>query len=224
MEIKKRIRRFWRSSYLRIAPIFARVRQKKICNSDFTIISNNCWGGVVYEWYGIKKMSPTVGMYFFADDFLKFISNLKYYLSLDIVMKTTKESRRHERIKELQQIDSPMGLLDDIEVIFLHYKDANVAKEKWDRRRKRVNYDNIIIKFSYMNDCTEEMLDEFDKMKFEGFSPKKIMFVNRPNLSFACSVYYPGYENEKQIYNDTFYFNSFFDLDLFINKGLIKQK
>lgn len=50
----------------------------------FTIISNNCWGGLVYQYYGFGYDTPTVGMYFFAEDYVKFVSNLKHYLEIDI--------------------------------------------------------------------------------------------------------------------------------------------
>lgn len=30
-------------------PLTASIRRKKLNNTDFTIISNNCWGGCVYE-------------------------------------------------------------------------------------------------------------------------------------------------------------------------------
>ncbi len=62
-------------------PITKNSRRKKLVNTDFTIISNNCWGGTVYESYGIKKMSPTVGMFIMPEDYLKMISNLEYYMS-----------------------------------------------------------------------------------------------------------------------------------------------
>ena len=34
---------------------YASSRSKKLINKDFTIISNNCWGGMVYEAYDLKK-------------------------------------------------------------------------------------------------------------------------------------------------------------------------
>ena len=39
------------------------------------IISNNCWGGVIYESYSLPKLSPTVGMYFSPKDYLKFVAD-----------------------------------------------------------------------------------------------------------------------------------------------------
>ena len=40
-------------------------------NKDFTIISNNCWGGMIYESYGMQKLSPTVGLFFMSEDYIK---------------------------------------------------------------------------------------------------------------------------------------------------------
>lgn len=44
--------------------LFAKYRKKKLINSNFSIISNNCWGGMVYESYNLPKQSPTVGLFF----------------------------------------------------------------------------------------------------------------------------------------------------------------
>lgn len=39
-------------------PLTKNLRRKKLKDNNFTIISNNCWGGTVYESYGIKKCHP----------------------------------------------------------------------------------------------------------------------------------------------------------------------
>ena len=62
-------------------PLTKTQRRKKLREDNFTIISNNCWGGTVYESYGIKKMSPTVGMFIMPEDYLKFVANLEHYLA-----------------------------------------------------------------------------------------------------------------------------------------------
>ena len=60
--------------------ISAPLKRKKLNNTDFTIISNNCWGGICYDHFGIEKQSPTVGCFIMTDDYLTFIENLDYYL------------------------------------------------------------------------------------------------------------------------------------------------
>lgn len=54
---------------------FSALRKKQINKDRFTIISNNCWGGEVYESYNLIKQSPTVGLFFMASDYIKFIYN-----------------------------------------------------------------------------------------------------------------------------------------------------
>ena len=53
--------------------LFADIRRKGLENTDFTIISNNCWGGMVYESYNLPKQSPTVGLFFMASDYILFV-------------------------------------------------------------------------------------------------------------------------------------------------------
>ena len=79
----------------------------------------------------------------------------------------------------------------------------------------------MIFKFSYMNHATEEDLETFDSYDLPG---KKIMFVNKKNHSYKCGVYYSGFDEDDQIYNDTFYWNKYFDVTLFLNTGKIQEK
>lgn len=204
----------------------APIRRLLINNRDFSIISNNCWGGIVYEFFGLKKASPTCGMYFFAADYLRFLENLKYYLSLDIQMIPASKSRHYEAIKATGDLSAPVGKLDDIEIVMLHYKDPQIAKEKWEKRKGRVNYDNLIVKFSYMNECTPDMLYQFDEIDFEsqGIKAKKICFVPNSNYDFSSAVYLKGFENEPQITNDTFTFKESFFLVPFINGWGLHKK
>ena len=48
-----------------------------------------------------------------------------------------------------------------------------MAKEKWERRVKRVNWDNLIIKNSYMCHCDDDLVRKFQTIK----GIKKFMFV-----------------------------------------------
>lgn len=204
----------------------APARRLLINNRDFSIISNNCWGGIVYEFFGLKKTSPTCGMYIFAEDYLKFLGNLRYYLSLEMKMIDASKSRHFDTIKANGDLSVPVGVLDDIEIVMLHYKNPQVALEKWEKRKNRVNFNNLIVKFSYMNECTPEMLYQFDRIDFEkqGIKAKKICFVPNKSYSFESAVYLKGFENEPQITNDTFTFKESFFLIPFINGWGLHRK
>lgn len=193
----------------------AKKKQKKLNNTDFTIISNNCWGGLTYEEFGLPKNSPTIGCYFFSDDYIKFLGNFDYYITQDLQFITPEQSKNHKWILENGNEDCPIGVLDDVEIIFVHYYSRELAYDKWTRRVKRINRDNMIFKFSYQNHATKEHLKQFDEMELPG---KKLMFVNQEDMGYKCGVYYPGFEKDEQIYNDTYFGNRYFDVVSFINQ------
>lgn len=53
--------RIWHKLHLKTTKIRSLLKKRQLTNLDFTIISNNCWGGLTYEEYGLRKNSPTVG-------------------------------------------------------------------------------------------------------------------------------------------------------------------
>lgn len=138
-------------------------RRNAIDKDKFTIISNNCWGGTVYESYGLQKQSPTVGMYFPPDDFLKLISNLKHYLlDCDLKFINPNDAKHKDLFKQDASFGYyPIGVLDDIEIAMLHYHSQEEAFEKWNRRIDRICWDKLIIKMNDQNGCTIEKMKMF---------------------------------------------------------------
>ena len=153
--------------------MLSQIRYKSINNRDFTIICNNCWAGYVYRRFNLPYNTPTVGLYFFASDFVKFCEKLHYYTEQPLNFISYKDSKYKEILIKRKHTEVPVAKIGDIEIVFLHYKDENEAREKWTRRVARINYDNLILKFSQMNYCTEEDLQRFDKID----AKKKICFL-----------------------------------------------
>ncbi len=205
-EYKYKIIRF----YIRILSIVRIIRLKR---KEFTIISNNCWAGHVYQRFNIQYNTPTVGLYFFAKDYIRFLKRLQYYLETPISFIRPDQSKYYEILKKLNQLHCPIGLIEDIEIIFLHYKSEEEAKEKWNRRCKRVNYDNLIIKFSEMNLCTEKELIEFDFLPYD----TKFVFTHIKRDDIKSSVHYKGYENCNEVLNDTMHYSKYINLIPLIN-------
>lgn len=203
--------------------IIAPIRKKKITSTSFSIISNNCWGGKVYQRYGLQYLSPTIGLYFFADDYIKFVKKLKYYINIPIEIIQSKNSKYYEILKQRNQLTCPIGKLDDIEIVFLHYKSASEAIEKWERRKKRINWENLIIKFSQMNYCETKHLLEFDKIDYK----TKFVFVNSKQLSEynVCRVYFKGFEEKKGVLDDTTKYCNYIDINSLVsNRKIIKTR
>lgn len=144
---------------------FSKMRSKKLKNKDFTIISNNCWGGMIYESYNLSKQSPTVGLFFMAPDYIKFVSDLKHYTSSELKFIDPKQSRYVDELKTDARFGHyPIAVLDDIEIMFLHAHSEEEARGKWDRRCSRINWDKLIVKFNDQNGCTEDDVITFSKL------------------------------------------------------------
>lgn len=146
----------------------AKFRKKKINNNNFSIISNNCWGGFVYQSYGFSYNSPTIGLFFMADDYIEFLKELRSNLNKELKFIKPEESKWFKKIKNDKSLGTyPIGKIGDIEIFFLHYKSENEAYEKWNRRKKRVNWNNLIIKFNDQNKCTEKNVIDFYNLKYK---------------------------------------------------------
>lgn len=197
----------------------AKRRRHTLKHTDFTIISNNCWGGMVYECYGIPKQTPTVGLYFMAADYIKFISNLRYYINQELVFISSEESQYYDQFKNNQDwVKYVKGRLDDVEIVFMHYHSKEEAYEKWRRRCKRINWDKIIIKFNDQNGCTREDVEAFFKLplknklfftvkhwgKLDG-NPGMFILPQHVNCDFITASHEPYVKN--RIFNVTQYIN-----------------
>lgn len=154
-------------------------------------------------------------MYFFAEDYIKFISDLKKYTSIDIKMINASESRHADELKRRNQMDVPVGVIaDGIEVVFLHYMDPKIAKAKWMERIQRINWDNLIIKFSYMNECDDQKILEFEKI-VASLPAKSFVFVGK-DFDYPNAIKIPA-SDDGQIANDTLYWNRYIDVVKLIN-------
>lgn len=201
---KRKLNKFWKKCKEKVFSLCYEVKRffvkRSIKSRDFTIISNNCWAGRVYQYLDMPYLSPTAGLYFFAPDYIKFVSDLKHYLDTPLKFIKAEESKYFEELKTRNQLGKPIGILDDVEIVFLHYKSKEEALEKWNRRKERVNFDNIILKFSWMNLCEEEHLEKFDDLPFEN----KILLVDASRKSiYKSGVYYKGEANIQGMKTDT---------------------
>ena len=194
-------------------PFLGFFRRMRLNNTDFTIISNNCWGGIIYEHFNLPKNSPTVGMYFFAEEYIKFINNLKHFLKQPLEIIDCSQSKYKEQLIERNQAHCLIGKIDDVEMVLLHFHNAQEAQEKWKRRCERVNYDNLIYKFSEMDYCTEEHLKAFDAFP----AKKKVMFVCK-DYALQSQTVCPEWTKYGRVKNDTTNFKRHINLVKLINQ------
>ena len=109
--------------------------QKRLKNREFSLITNDCVGGVICHNLNMPFLSPTVNLWMTAEDYLVFLSDLPYFLSCPV-----------EEIHE-EGINYPIGLLrkgtETVKLYFMHYESFEQAVEKWTSRAKRVLFDRL---------------------------------------------------------------------------------
>lgn len=149
-----------------------------LLRSDVTIISNNCWGGLVYKDLGIAYNTPFVNMYIHAPCYIKLLSDLRNYLAHPL--KFTPYSKY-----KTSAVNYPIGLLDDIEIHFIHYKNPDEVLEKWTSRIQRMT-DHLMVVLSERDLCSLKEIEAFDQLPFTN----KICFTRR-RLPFQSVVPIP---------------------------------
>lgn len=167
-------------------------RRFQLYRTDFTIISNNCWGGFIYQYYGLPYKSPTIGLGIEDEHYMKFINNLKYYMSQSLEFIDPKTSTFYETRKIRnggKDFIYPVAKLGDIEIYFSHYRDKESALKKWEKRRLQINWNCIIYKWSQRNGADDNIIKRF--IQIEG---NKIAFVSPDtSINHACLIKIPEF-------------------------------
>lgn len=173
-----------------------RIRQIK--RRDFCIIASNCTGSLPYRFLGMRYNTPTVNLFFYAPDFIRFVSNLDHYLSLPL--RFTPVSRYPETLQiQREHGRYPIGQLDDIEIHFMHYIDETEAEQKWNSRKQRINKDNLVIAFTDRDRCTPELLAQFDALPY----PRKYVLTAKNHREIESSIQVPAFEHGDEV-GDTY--------------------
>jgi uncharacterized protein (DUF1919 family) len=182
---------------------------RRLKNSSFSIISNNCWGGQVYQDLGLPYASPFVGMFLYAEDFVILASSFD---SIDLVNLTFSDKTRHRsaaKYREKNRLQYPIGVIGDgIEIHFLHYQTAQEAEIKWKRRCKRLNRDNLFFKFNDQNECSSHHIEAFGRLPY----PNKVCFAAKPYPGIQSVIFLPEFKLASHVGNDeVFIYKRHFD-------------
>lgn len=164
----------------------ARVMRSRVSARKFSIISNDCFGGMAYEELGRRYDSPFVGLFVLPEDYMQLLRKLRFYCEQPLMF--TAQSR-HSKVNEWREIiqkQYPIGMLGDgVEIHFLHYLNESDAQAKWERRVQRIHWDNLLVKICWHEDPRmEPWLREFDAMPF----PHKVSLVPREVAGVRSAV------------------------------------
>ncbi len=156
---------------------------KRLKNTDFSLITANCIGGVISHDLGLRFLSPTVNLFFMPEDYLKFCESLREYTALPLVEIEPPNGEKY-----------PCGSLGDITVYGMHYKTFEEFEHKWRERCERINFDNLYFAMSRRDNCTEDLVKRFDNLPHKN----KVIFVDRPMPEIKSAFYIKGTESKNE--------------------------
>ncbi|MFD0797007.1 DUF1919 domain-containing protein [Maribacter chungangensis] len=155
--VKRKIRQYFTS-------FFAHRDIQKLTNSDFVIVSRNCWGGQVYQYLQKPYNTPFVGLFLFGPCYMKLLANFDDYMQMDMDFLSVSKYPESKN-------NYPIGLLNDVEIHFQHYETEAEALEKWNRRRDRMlenrNKDNYFFMVCDRRRINTEDLTKFHELPFK---------------------------------------------------------
>ena len=155
---------------------------------------------------GLKFYSPFINLYLTDYDFVKALSNWDSFLNFDIVedFGTNKSY--------------PVGIsYDGIRIHFMHYSSFAEAKLAWDRRKKRIDPQNMgVMLTNWRGD--ESVIRDFEKLPFK----HKVAFVNKDIPETDCTFFIKG-QNSMQNLHRTQLLNGRRYIDQFDYVGFINS-
>ena len=154
--------------------------RKRLNNKDFSIISSDCTAGCICKDLKVRMNSPTRNFYFNAEDYIKLCQNLEYYLGLPLTDDTSDD-----------EFPYLTALCGDIRLFLVHFNTVEQAQGEWERRKTRVNYNNLFFIMNDRNGCTDKELKAFDELPYLN----KVCFTHIKYPEYKSTVYIPGSEN-----------------------------
>ena len=169
-----RIHAYWEQVY--------KWRMRKALQAEnVSIISNDCWGSQAYKYVGLPYPTPFVGLFMMASCYVSLLSDLENQLaisSFEFIEESKYDSSNKWR--KANKKGYPIRPLNGLfEVHFLHYKTTEEAEETWNRRRLRINFSNLAIKFDGSKDeASKDSINSVEKFPFS----KKLILDNSANF------------------------------------------
>lgn len=128
-----------------------------------TIFANSCWGGITYNRLGLPFMSPFINLYMKDEFYLRFLENPTKYMEEPLIYKKMKYAPITKKYY-------PICTIGDVELRFNHYTTYEECVDAWERRKKRINWDNLIVE---MHTSDKQIAKKFLDLPYK----RKICFV-----------------------------------------------
>lgn len=168
--------------------------RKRLTNKNFTILCTTCVGGILYHRFNQPFNSPTINLGIKNKEFCSFLEYLDYYLEQDVHDNGNDKDNNPKGIIYGNGKDIP-----DIVIYFVHYANFEDGKEKWDKRKSRIDRNNTYVIMIDTGDLTRDDLKKVENFKCNNkviFTPNKkplvdwAVYVNAKKCTGYLHEYY----------------------------------
>lgn len=190
--------------------------RRELRNTDFSLLTPNCMGGILLHDLGLRFLSPTVNLMMRQNEFLQFVLHLDEYLAGKF---TFFNSPGDTCPCAYLQSDG----VDPITVTFTHYKTAEEAETKWRERAKRIKRDNLFIFLEERDGICYEDLKKLGTIPAKGI----LAFTCNPYPDLPYCVYLEKYHHagevgnilQKTLLDDSREYEHYFDFVKWFNEA-----
>jgi len=165
-----------------------KVSVRRLEKSKFCIVANNCFGSRFYKILNREYNTPFIGVFILPECFVKLVANFEYYIGLDMKFEENSKYDYINKLRRNHDEDYPLGLLGDVEINFLHYKTKEEAIEKWNRRKSRMDWDQLHFIMIANGPCDEDRMVEF----IQNEPQNKVCFHKQKYFKASGCVYIPS--------------------------------
>lgn len=151
-----------------------RKTKSRLIADEVSVLSSNCLGGLLYDRFGLRFLSPTINVLIPSDQFIRFALSYESYLKKDLIFIETEKSY-------------PVAQLEDIQIHFIHYRTEEEAEACWMRRKDRIIKERLFVLLNDRDGVTEEDLRRLDESDLKNV----LVFTANKHLKHRCTFYVP---------------------------------
>lgn len=185
-------------------------RYANLIEQPVTILSDDCWGGILYHRLLLPFTSPCINNIMKPDSFLKFVREPFYYFEQPLHMTKEIDFEKEEvSIGEIGEREKK------IYIEFVHSRCFSEGAVLWNRRKERVNPRRLLIKMTIQpgDERKDEYLEQLSKLPYRNIcfykenSQTNILYLKRYEHRWSSNTYtdyrYPEYvKNMDFIFKD----------------------
>ena len=175
---------------------FAPLLRYFVGNTNFTIVSNNCWGAHIYQALKMEYQTPFVGLFILPKSYLTLLRRFDYFIGSELSFTSQSAEASVNRWRERAGLNYPIGLLgEQVEIHFQHYGSRSEAQSKWQRRCQRISPDPArrFFKFDDRERATADDIREFCTLPLAN----TVCFTHR--ASSSPTIVIPGAPGDTQV-------------------------